>query len=128
MKVMGNLRRWFGIFILVIFTAMAGSVICLAMAQASDCGGNMQPAAMCPFMSVSIPAVANGISGVKVLNLVILLVVAVGTALGFFLIDRSKKLFISAYERKREISIGTHANIVLNLISDGILHSRIFSF
>lgn len=121
-----------GTIALVAFVLMAGSVICFASGQASvmsNCGDSMAPTAMCPFMSVSVPAVTNAIFSMKLLGFVVaLFFVAWFMFRHSFGDDYAKKLSLVTRERKRNSVIGRYSDIVLNLISDGILHSRVFGF
>ena len=121
-----------GMIALVAFALMAGSVICFASGQASvmsDCGGSMAPAGMCPFMSVSVPVITNAVFAIRTLGLVVVLFFAARLLLRHSIADDyAKKFFIIARERKRNPVIGRRADAVLNLISDGILHSRVFGF
>ncbi len=114
------------------FALTAGSVVCFASGQASvmhDCGDGMQTAAACPFMSVSVPAIANITTAMKVLGFVTMLILIMGFIFGLLTgNNRVKKYLIFAYERKRDAVIGWCSDIVLNLISSGILHSRVFGF
>ena len=129
---MMDTRKIFGVVVLIAFALTAVSVVCSATAQASvmgDCGNGMAPAAICPFMSASVPAVVGVSPIMKVLGLMMALGAAAIFMFGFsFANDRAKKLFISAYERKRDVVTGRRTDTVLNLISDGILHARVFNF
>jgi len=132
MKIMKVSEKIIGIVALVAFMLMAGSVICVASGQASmmdACGNGMTTGAMCPFMSVSIPAIANTSVATRILGLVAALTLIIG-----FVIKSSvengyaNKFFAMAHERTRNSAIGRHSDVVLNLISDGILHSRVFGY
>ena len=116
--------------ILFTFLLMAASVVCLASGAASamnDCGSEgsaMGTAALCPFMSVSVPAVA---SVMRVFGVVAVLIGTAAAALWFFLADRyAENFFMFMRQRRRDFPDAAHADVVLNLISDGILHARVF--
>ena len=127
MKISG---RIVGMIVLAAFTLMAGSVICFASGQASmmdNCGNGMTTGAVCPFMSVSVQAVADASTVTRVLGLVVALLFVVGFALkSSFENDYAEKFFTVAHERTRDSAIGRRSDVVLSLISDGILHSRVF--
>jgi len=121
-----------GIAVLSVFLLMAGSVVCLASSQAStmvNCGNNMGTGAICPFMSASVPAVASASSAMKVLALTTALVVLIGFAASHLAEDNdARKFHLFSRQRNSELPLGVQSNVVLGLISDGILHSRVFRF
>jgi hypothetical protein len=129
---MASLRKILGILVFVAFALMAGSVVCLVTAQASvmgGCGGGMGAAAMCPFMSASVPAVTSATATMKTLGLVLALFFAVGFAIKTSALNiYNGKIFAFARQRKGDLPIGQRSNVVLNLISEGVLHSRVFDF
>ena len=119
-------RKIIGISALVAFVLLASSAVCLASVQVSamnDCStGHGAAAAVCPFMSVSIPAIATGATLAIV---IILLFVAIET-----IVDTQALAGISfqTYNRRRT---GFHASSfgpVISLISRGVLHSRVYDF
>ena len=128
MTIMKVSEKAIGIVVLVAFTLMAGSVICFASGQASvmnTCGNGSVSGAICPFMSASVSAVANTSSVARILGLVAALLLVVGFTLrSSFENGHAEKLF--AFARERDLAIGRRSDVVLNLISDGILHSRVF--
>jgi hypothetical protein len=121
-----------GIVVLVTFVLMAGSVICSASGQANmmnDCGNGMTTGAMCPFMSISVPAVTNTATATRVLGIMVALLLVVGFVVkSSFENGYADKFFAMARERTRDSAIGRHFDAVLNLISDGILHPRAFGY
>jgi hypothetical protein len=126
---MSYLKSSLSLGVLVIFLLVAGSVACLAATQgmpmAANCGGGMASAAACPFMTVSIPAVTAGLVA-RNLILVIGLLVAIGFSVSVARdIDASnKRLFVFA--RAGDAPTGRRSDVVLDLISRGVLHSRVF--
>jgi len=124
MKVSG---RIIGIIVLVSFALMAGSVVCFASGQANvmdNCGNGMTTGAICPFMSATVQAIANTSSAARILGLVALLLI-VGFVSRHSSEDGRAEKFL-AIARERDPATGRRSDVVLNLISDGILHSRVF--
>jgi hypothetical protein len=63
------------------------------------------------------------------LGLATVLLLVVGFALrSSFGNGYTEKFFAVLHERMRDLAVGRRSDIVLNLISDGILHSRVFGF
>jgi hypothetical protein len=128
-----NLRRATGMVLLVSFSIVAASVLCLASAQANimdNCSNPSGGATTCPFMSASIPAVINISDSIKQL-VVVLAFTAALVATGLFLYnakDKFGKLLIRMRQLERQRFQGKPVNTVLYLISQGILHPRIFAF
>ncbi len=121
-----------GVVVLTAFVLIAGSVVCFASGQAnmmSNCGNSMATGAMCPFMSISVPAVANTLTAARVLGFMVALLLVVGFVLkSSFENGYADRFFAMAHERRRDFAVGRRSDVVLNLISDGILHSRVFGY
>jgi len=121
-------QKTLGIFILAVFALTAGSVICLAYNQPTmmnDCGGHASESPACPFMSASIPTIANASfdKGVSLLAAAVLVLLA-GT---FLLAGNRREIF--TYTRHRYGSghlPASFLNPTLRLISRGVLHPRVF--
>ncbi len=132
MKIMKVSEKVIGMVALVAFTLMAGSVICLASGQANmmnSCGNGMTTGAVCPFMSVSVQAIANTSTVTRILGFVVALLLVVGFVIrSFFENGHADEFLAMAHEQARNSLIGRRSDVVLNLISDGVLHSRVFGF
>ena len=127
---MHSTRRWIGVAALAMFALMAGSVICFASgmpAAMADCGGQMSAAAVCPFMSVSVPAVTKAAPGNETAMMFLVLVLAMAVGFGAILSRQD-----AAPQRP-----GAHQfqgpplsflDSVIRLISAGILHARVFAW
>jgi len=116
-------------FALATFLLVAVSVICLASGQPSlmtDCGGQMGGTAMCPFMSVSIPATIGDSFGKGIVFAFILLAVF-AVALAIHRNDPSEIMALQQCRHSHDNPPISFSNSVLKLISKGILHSRVFS-
>jgi hypothetical protein len=127
---MQSARKMIGSLVLAAFVLVAGSVICLASGQPgvmSDCGNQMSGAAMCPFMSASIPAVAAASLGETAAVLLVLALVFVAVAA--VREDSSREaIALSRYRHGPDLPPVSFLNSTLKLISQGVLHSRVFSF
>ncbi len=126
---MKALAKTAGIIVLVAFALMAGSVVCFASAQVApmgDCGNGMANAvSMCPFMSVSVPAVTN----VPTVALLVAFFLTVLVAFGFSIDDGyARKFFAYAEGWARDLAPGRRFDVVISMISDGVLHARTFGF
>ena len=124
-----------GIVVLVAFTLMAGSVICFASGQANmmdTCGNGGVSGAMCPFMSVSVSAVANTSPATRIFGLVAALLLVVGFVFKFSsengYANKLVALSGDGVHERRDLAIGRRSDTILNLISDGVLHSRVFGY
>lgn len=120
-------KKVIGIFALVAFALLASSAVCLASAQVSamnDCSTTHGGAApMCPFMSVSVPAVAIGVTLAGLVAVVLSLIIQAAASKQNF-----SQVSFARYERRRAGSRAAFFDPVTSLISRGVLHSRIYSF
>lgn len=133
MKPMMDLRKSFGILILFAFIGMALSVVCLAslpMNAMDNCPNGGMGATLCPFMSASVPAIVNATPSVRTIAFALSLVFALFLVSGLFLKNRHYLAGVPTFiRRQREKGFSTNVfNVVLELISNGILHPRIFAF
>jgi hypothetical protein len=132
MKTMKVSEKVIGMVALIAFTLMAGSVICLASGQANmmnSCGNGMTTGVVCPFMSVSVQAIASTSTVTRVLGFVVALLLVVGFVIkSSFENGHADGFFAMAHERTRDSAVGRRSDVVLNLISDGVLHSRVFGY
>lgn len=127
---MQGTQKIVGVFVLTTFAFVAGSVVCLASGQPSamtDCGNQMNAAAMCPFMSVSIPTTTAASFG-KTMSVILLLTLLVIAAIGVAQTDRREVTTLSRYWHSPNRPPRSFLDPALNLISQGILHSRAFGF
>ncbi len=118
---MPGVQKIVGAFVLAAFALMAGSAICLASGQPSvmtDCGSQMNGSAMCPFMSASIPTV---MSVIVVLTFVFVAIAAVVED------GRSESMALARYQNNSGPPPISFLDSTLKLISQGILHSRVFN-
>ncbi len=126
-----NTRKALGIIIFVSFAAVTASVLCLASAQPGameNCGDMQGTPTVCPFMSVSIPAVPNAYGSFMRQFATILAFGALAAA--FFVRngkDRLDKLLLYIKAGRSTELYGRQANPILSLLSRGILHPRVFA-
>ena len=114
---------------LTAFILMAGSIVCLASGQPTvmgDCGSQMQGAAMCPFMSNSVPTVLAASFGKQVALVLLLVLVVLALQSAASDGQRLQTVGLSRYRRQSiETPPASFLNTVLQSISSGILHSRV---
>ena len=127
-----DFRKLAGIALLVVFSFVAASIICLASDQANTMDNCSRPGSgpsVCPFMSVSVPTVLT-ISG-SMRQLTIMLAFAVSTvAIGLSLSNtdgKPNKLLVWMRQLVRQRLQGEPVDTVIALISRGVLHSRVFT-
>lgn len=128
-----NFNKAAGIFILAAFSAMAVSVLCLASIQMnamSDCSSSHGLPSICPFMSASVPAVFNiAFSAEQIVASLMLLSVLFAISIRFNKENtRIDKLLARVRQLKMDNLHNYSKDNVIALISNGILHSRVFSF
>lgn len=119
---MQGVQKIAGIFALAAFALVAGSVVCLASGQPSvmaDCGNQMNGAAFCPFMSASIPTVA---SAIVVLAAIFVIVATIRISV------RPEAAALAGRANSFESPPRAFLDSTLELISRGVLHSRVFGF
>ena len=127
---MPGFRKWIGIAALAAFVFLAGSVVCLASGMPvamTDCGNSMGGVAMCPFMSASVPAVMATSFWTEIaiaLATVVLLAAAAGTST-----TDSRRKFESRLREAYRLHgpPSSFLDSVIRLISQGVLHPRIFA-
>lgn len=114
--------------VLAAFALVAGSVVCLASGQPSvmvDCGNQMSEATICPFMSVALPTIATASLGKEVV--LILTVVLAGIAVVRIIeADQRQDATLSRYWDSPDSPPISFLNFTVRLISQGVLHSRVF--
>jgi hypothetical protein len=121
-----TMRKTTGTFLLLSFALLASSAVCLASLQVgamADCStGHGEASALCPFMSASIPTIASG-------SAIIFLVTVFFLVLGVLLGEReSGAVSLRSYEQRKVESRAEFFDPVVGLISQGILHSRVYAF
>ncbi len=125
-----NIRRVMSLFIIVVLVLVAGSVVCFASGQPNimmDCGNQMSGPAICRFMSVSLPAIiAVSVAGESALILILAAVFSI--IVSFHKDNRRKIAALSRRWHSQSSPPASFLNPVLRLISQGILHSRVFGF
>ena len=119
-------RKIASVIIISVFTALAVSAVCLAAGQPSlmtDCGNQMGSTAICPFMAASVPALAD----LSVAHyIVIVLTLAIFTAAAAIVVAAS------AHREPVRLRYGplrtpiSYSNFVLNSISEGTTHARVY--
>lgn len=129
-NIMKGAQKILGVFIFAAFVLVAGSVVCLASGEPalmSDCGNQMNGIAMCPFMSASLPIIAatSFKTEISVILAISLALVGIAAVLDN---DRRKTVAFSRYVHSDERPPISFLNSTLRLISQGILHSRVFGF
>lgn len=135
---MQGLRKTFGLMATVAFLLFAGSVICLASGQPiamTHCGDQMPStatAAVCPYMSVSIPAINATAFGKDLASLLLIVIVAAfAVALPYARNNNGNDratLIARSYTLRQGAPPASYLNATLDLISKGVLHSRIYGF
>lgn len=123
---------------MVAFLLFTGSVICLASGQPTamtHCGDQMPSAtaeAVCPYMSVSIPAIGANAFGRDLASLLlVVIVVALAVALPYARNNNGNDraaLIARSYALRQGAPPISYLNATLDLISKGVLHSRIYGF
>lgn len=129
---MQGVKEAVGAFILVAFVFAAASVICFASGQPNamaDCGNQMDgAAALCPFMSASVPAAAAASFGKEMALVPILLTVLIAFA-AVYENNFREPMALARYRHSHELPPAvSFLNPTLKLISQGVLHSRVFGY
>lgn len=115
-------------FVLAAFVLVAGSVICLASGQPSamtGCGDQMNGAAICPFMSMSLPTVA-AVSMGREIAVVLTLALFAAIIAAVRATDHQEAVALSRLRFTAEKPPLSFLNSTLQLISQGVLHARVF--
>ncbi len=128
-----NIVKTAGIFILAAFSVMAVSVLCLASIQLnamSDCSGSHGLPAICPFMSASVPVVFNASFPIEqIISALALMSVLFAVTI---VLNKENARIDQLLARARQLKAGSFNNYsrdnIVSLISNGILHSRVFAF
>jgi hypothetical protein len=116
--------------VLAAFFLVTVSVICLASGQPSamtDCGHQISAGMMCPFMSVSIPAIVTASLGKAMVMILVLVLMFIVVAV----VNGNDHLERASLFRSRSgtgLPPVSFLNSTLKLISEGVLHPRVFSF
>jgi hypothetical protein len=127
---MQGARKIIGVLVLGTFVLVAGSVVCLAAGQPgamTDCGNQMSGIAMCPFMTVGAPTVTAASLG-RELTAILILTFAFVVVSAIIEKDRHEALTLSRYRHSSERPPVSFMNSTIKLISQGVLHSRVFGF
>lgn len=128
---MQGTQRVMSAFLLIAFALVAISVVCLASGQPtvmSDCGNQMTGFALCPFMSASLPMITVAFLGKEmaaIIAIVLLVVVAAFAAAHRFHFKEMTSVYSRRNSERPSLSF---LNPTLRLISQGILHSRVFDY
>lgn len=123
-------KKTFALLALTIFVLMAGFGICTASAQpmnaSADCGNHSQRTEPCPFITPYVPAALGDNFNLYMILLAIL-------CLSFYIISANTQNCLSLpvaikSPRRKHLKSPPLPSPVLESISGGILHSRIYAF
>ncbi|MDE2019468.1 MAG: hypothetical protein KGJ13_03915 [Patescibacteria group bacterium] len=127
---MVRVRKIIGVAALLAVVLAAGSVVCLASGKpmAPGCDNGTSGAAACPFMTVSVPAVAAPIAGREVAAFFMVVLAVVFSFGAAFSREHAGTVSVERMHMAGERFSAPLLNPVLQSISSGILHSRIYEF
>lgn len=127
-----NMRKATGWLLLVALVVAAGAMICSARFQSGEmdgCGGTHGSPAVCPFLSGNMQAVLDSSSQIKQLVLALggLLIILIWVS-GLSRVQKKIEKMLSRFKRYYlEKFRDLKTNLITELISRGVLHSRAFA-